>query len=205
MSNGGTVNSGRGKDSDSTSGQRSDSHRVVVFCVLLVLALIGMAVTQSSADRAWEFWMVLVVIYGTVSTLQTRRRLRLEGQPVRPIIRKQVLHWCALLVAMQLLVFLERTDIMDRSAAADAALLLLALTCVLAGIHFEWMFLVIGTVLALMVVVVAKTEQFEMWLIMVPTALAAAGLFFWRWRRSLERNRMDNRGESQEPVESTQK
>ena len=82
------------------------------------------------------------------------------------------------------MVFLERTDIMDRSAAADAALLLLALTCVLAGIHFEWMFLVIGTVLALMVVVVAKTEQFEMWLIMVPAALAAVGFFFWRWRRN---------------------
>jgi hypothetical protein len=180
MSNDETVSEGQ---PDEAVGKRTDSRRFIVFCVLLVLALIGMAVTQASKDSAWEAWMVLVAIYGTVSTWQTGQRLRLQGKPVRPIILKQVLHWGALLVAMQVLMFLEQTDIMDRDSAADASLLMLALACFLAGVHFEWMFLVIGVVLALMVVVVAKTEQFEMWLIMIGITLAAAGLFFWRWKK----------------------
>lgn len=176
-----------GLEADATQGQRTDSRRLVVFCILLVLALVGMAVMQANEDRSWEVWMVLVAIYGIVCTLQTRQRLRLEGQPVRHMIRKQILHWGALLVAMQVLVFLERTDIIDRDAAADGSLLLLALACFLAGVHFEWMFIVIGIVLAVMVIVVAKTEQFEMWLIMGAIALAAAGFFFWRLKKRSQR------------------
>ncbi len=44
------------------------------------------------------------------------------------------------------------------------ALLLLALGCYLAGIHFEWLFCVIGVLLTLTLIVLLKAEQY-LWLI----------------------------------------
>ena len=48
---------------------RSLRIQLIVFCTMLILALIGMGVTESREDGGWEYWIFLVLIYGLVSVV----------------------------------------------------------------------------------------------------------------------------------------
>ena len=56
------------------------------------------------------------------------------------------------------------------------AVLLLALGCYLAGVHLEWLFVLVGLLLTLTLIVVATAEQY-LWLIFVVGGLAIALIF----------------------------
>jgi hypothetical protein len=58
-------------------------------------------------------------------------------------------------------------------------LLALALTTVLAGVHFDWRLLVLGGLLAAIAVCTAFVEEF-FWMLMLPTLLVGIGLFYWQ-------------------------
>ena len=59
--------------------------RLGVLCTMLVLALIGMGLTQASESGAWEYWLFVVVVYaglgiwrGARSAACRRRTRRLQ-------------------------------------------------------------------------------------------------------------------------------
>jgi membrane protein implicated in regulation of membrane protease activity len=84
-------------------------------------------------------------------------------------------------------VLFERTEVISRAAAANAGLLVLALACFLAGVHFDWVFLLVGTMLVIMVVAIGYLEQYVVWIIMLPVILATGWVYFQvRKRRSRE-------------------
>ena len=78
---------------------------------------------------------------------------------------------------------LERREIVDRDSASYFALMLLALTCVMAGVHIDWLLLVVGVVLTIMLVALATLERFSVWIIMVLVACLAATFFYFKSRR----------------------
>ena len=59
------------------------------------------------------------------------------------------------------------------AAAGFDALLLLAVGCVLAGVHLDWHFGLVGGLLALTLVSVVKANQY-LWLLLVVAALVLA-------------------------------
>jgi hypothetical protein len=151
----------------------------VLFILMLVLALIGMGITQALPDGGWEYWAFLVLVYGLISVTATYRQAKSRGEPIWQMIRKQVLHWAGALVAFKLLFLLERTDIVSREATSDLSVILLSLICYLAGVHFQWMFILIGLVVGVMALTLAYLEQYMVigWIIVIPTALVASWLF----------------------------
>lgn len=152
---------------------RSLRIRLIVFCALLILAMIGMGVTESREDGGWEYWIFLVLVYGVVSVVFTWRQAKQRGEPVWRMIRKQVLHWVGALVTLKILFLLEKTDVMSREAISDVSVIILALVCYLAGVHFEWGFLLIGIYVGIMAITLAYAEQYLVWLVLI---LAAAGV-----------------------------
>jgi hypothetical protein len=78
-----------------------------------------------------------------------------------------------------MLFLLERTDIVSREATSDLSVILLSLICYLAGVHFQWMFVLIGLVVGIMALTLAYLEQYMVigWIIMIPTVLVAIWLF----------------------------
>ena len=157
----------------------------ILFCVMLILALIGMGITQASSGGGWEYWGLLVLVYGLISIAVTWRQAKNRGEPIWRMIRKQVLHWGGALVTFKLLFLLERTDIVSREAASELSVILLSLVCYLAGVHFQWMFMLIGLVVGIMALTLAYLEQYMVigWIIVIPSTLAATWLFL-KFRRT---------------------
>lgn len=157
--------------------------RLWIFCGMLGLALVAMAGTMSQETGAWELWIALLVVYGGTSIVWTWQRAKRDGRPRWPLVRSQFLHWIAVAAGYFVLLLFERTEIISREAAADVALVLLALGCFLAGVHFEWTFILLGIVLTVMAISMAYVEQYVVWLVMLPVAALAVWIFLLRHRR----------------------
>ena len=83
-------------------------------------------------------------------------------------------------IALALDFFIRKSGEETGIAAGENALLLLALGCILTGIHFERMFVLIGLLLTLVLIFVAKIDQY-LWLLLVAGVLAIVvlGAFWW--------------------------
>jgi len=149
-----------------------------LFCSLLALALIGMGLTQATDAGGALYWLILLWIYALFSLARAWLRARERRELIWPQIHLHFFHWLGALVALHIVFVLEQNDILDRDAASDVSLVVLALSSYLAGLHFERLFVLIGITLAIMAVAGAFVEQYTLWLTIVPISLVAAWILF---------------------------
>lgn len=151
----------------------TSSARVVWTSVLILLSVGGIAVMQFFPERAILYWLVMVPVFGVVSAVGGRsvQRHALHPVPASIRLRLQFLHWLGLLLALLLVFLMRDAGTLVPETAGLTALLLLALTCFLAGVHFDWHFLVLGTLLGLTVAGGVLAEQF-FWVLMAPAVIA---------------------------------
>jgi hypothetical protein len=125
--------------------------------VMALLALVGTAVTLANASWARTYWLVLVPVYGALCVFVAWRR---TGQFSGTVLR-QVLHWLSVVAAMALdFAYLHGTGEQTATATGLSSLLILALGCVLAGIHLEWLFALVGVLLAAILIIVSLAQQY---------------------------------------------
>lgn len=158
-----------------------------VLCAMLLMALVGMGLSQAMENGAWAYWLFVVVVYAGLGMWRTTRKAKQEGRPVKALISRELIHWSVLLAFLGILLLLERREIIDRESASDFALLLLAFSCCLAGLHFDWLLLIMGIVLTVMLVAMATLEQYAvvLWLIMIAVTIGAAAFFYYRSKRGV--------------------
>jgi hypothetical protein len=157
--------------------------RLGVLCAMLALALAGMGFTQASETGAWEFWLFVVLVYAALGLWRCSRSAKQTGQSIKKGILRELSHWGTLIGFLAVLLFLERREIIDRQSASYFALMLLALSCCMAGVHIDWLLLVVGVVLTIMLVAMATLEQFSVWIIMMLVAGLAAAFFYIKSKR----------------------
>ena len=175
-------------ESNSVSGASSGGGwkiRLGVLCAMLILALAGMGFTQASETGAWEFWLFVVLVYAGLGLWRSSRHAKQTGQSVSKSIGREFSHWGTLLGFLAVLLLLERREIIDRQSTSYFALMMLALSCCMAGVHIDWLLLVVGVVLTVMLVAMATLEQLSvvLWLIMVAVAGLAAWFFYLKSKR----------------------
>jgi hypothetical protein len=164
------------------AGKRRFAVEEMAFVALLVLAIVGMAVADFSAQSGLSYWLVVVPLFGAVSVYSGWRGARARGENVGSVLLRQLLHWGALILAMYLIYVLEGTGRLNREDAGLVALLALALSTVLAGVHFDWRLGVLGILLALAAACAALIEEF-FWVLLIPAIIAGAGVILWqRWK-----------------------
>jgi len=151
-----------------------------IFVALLVLAIGGGAVSQATDTGGRFYWSFLVAVYGAISIGRTWFQAKGQGGPIWGMIRSQVLHWLGALVAIQIVLFFESHAITDRGPAADYSLLLLGLSTYLAGVHFNWTFMLLGSILAITSVALGYADQFSIYLVTVPLAVLAIWIVYRR-------------------------
>lgn len=159
------------------AGQRLDFW---LFVGMLALAIGGVGVAEIRQTGGWLYWIVLVVVYAIISVLRAWLRAKHSGGAVWPMIRAQVLHWLGTLVAIKIVLLFEAADITDRGPASDFSLLLLALSCFLAGVHFDWTFMLLGVVLAVIAVALGYLDQLSVFMLILPIAALAVWIVFKR-------------------------
>lgn len=149
-----------------------------IFIVLLLLALSGAALTEVDDYGGHYYWSFLVLVYGLVSILRVWQQAKGQTAPIWPLARTQVLHWLGALVAIQIVLMFESEGITDRGPAADYSLLVLALSTFLAGVHFNWTFLLLGCILAATAISLGFLDQISILLVTVPLALVSIWLVY---------------------------
>ncbi|MBV5272346.1 MAG: hypothetical protein JZU52_01465 [Lamprocystis purpurea] len=153
-----------------------------VFLVMLVLALIGAGVSQVE-DRGgflWLYWFGLILVYAGISIVRAWLKAKQQARPVWPMIRTEVLHWLGALIAIKIILLFEATGVTDRGPASVWSLLVLALSCYLAGVYFDWTFMLLGVILAVIAVALGFLDQLSLFLVVLPLAAVAAAVVFKR-------------------------
>jgi hypothetical protein len=151
-----------------------------VAVIMVLLALLGIGLTTTSSGAASTYWISLVPIYGLLCVSLAWARARYDVAARRPVVIRQVFHWLGIGIALGLDFYIRGTGVETESAAGMNALLLLALGCYLAGVHFEWLFVLVGLLLTLALLVVVKADQY-VWLIFVVGGIAVAAMLAFGW------------------------
>jgi hypothetical protein len=179
---------GTGTDTESRIPQESFAKKIhteeAILITLMALSAVGIGITNFMPVKSFWYWAAMVPVFGAVSIYMGWSKARRRGEGVSRIIRVQLLHWVGLLAAVVLIYLLyEPAGRINNNQLAFISLLALALATFLAGVHFDWRFMVIGIVLGACVAGAAFVEQF-MWMIVIPIVVALVLIVFW-WKRSL--------------------
>jgi hypothetical protein len=129
----------------------------------------------------------MVPIFGAASIYTGWSRARGQKQTVVAIARTQVLHWGSLALAISLIYWLETAGRVTHEDAGLIALIAVALTTFLAGVHFDWRLLVLGLVLGVAAAVAVLVQEF-LWILLIPTALLGLAVILWRNRFTATRS-----------------
>jgi hypothetical protein len=159
----------------------------IVSILLIGTSIAGFALTNYAPERASWYWVLVLPAFAAVPIWHTWTTIRSGGKTNWLVVRKQIYHWFALLVAMQLLFILIRSGNIDGHSGGLVALLLMALACADIGISFDWVFVVVGAILALAVLVAAWFQEY-VWLVLLALGLAFVVLvlvqYFARQRKA---------------------
>jgi hypothetical protein len=159
---------------------RSWTVATVISVIMVLLALVGVGLSTAESQRAHKYWVAVVPVFGLLSVAMAWNRARHEGQRARPMIVRQVLHWVGATTAITLDFFLEKQGELSGQAAGLNALLLLALSCYLSGVYFDWRFMLVGLLLTTAWFVVVIANEY-MWLLFVGGGAIIAVLLGARW------------------------
>ena len=138
-----------------------------VLIVLVVLSGIGVAINDYSPQSALRYWLWMAPTFGVVSIVAAWWRAARRDESVVVALQRQVLHWAAAVGAVYLIYLLQSTGRMANEAAGLAALIVIALSAFLAGVHTDWRLMVLGGILALTALGFAVLEQI-IWIVALP-------------------------------------
>lgn len=153
-----------------------------LFAVLIVLSIVGIAITNYSQNYVLEYWLVMVPVFACVSIYYGWVRDKKKRHDISPVIREQILQWAGLLIAVLLVLLLVNYGSISRKDAGYFIIILLSLSTYIAGIRYDWKLIVLSALLGLTAGVAAIVEY--LFLIVLIVALLAGAAVFYRRKMS---------------------
>ena len=148
---------------------------LVVTLILVGLSLVGFALTNYAPERASWFWVLVLPGFAAIAIWHTWKSVRADGKTNWHVLRKQIYHWIAFFIAIKIMFVLIYTGNISGRGGGLVALLLMALTCTLVGVSFDWLFIFVGALLGIAVLVAAWFQEY-VWLVLLALGLAFAVL-----------------------------
>jgi hypothetical protein len=151
------------------------------YLVMLVLAMFGVAYTSVTRRPMTLYWLALAPFIGFVCVLARWPAMKDRYQRLH-LVWTQVLHWGAVLTAMNLLYVADVGQMMSTDSRALYVLTLLALGTFTAGVHIgAWRICLVGVILAIGVPAIAWLEQSALLLLLAGIVVIGMGAPLW-WR-----------------------
>jgi len=147
--------------------------RLLIVGVLSVLVMIGLFLTNVSHLHARYYWSAMFPIFGIVSLWHELNVPNSNPGPLWKRILRQVLHWLGPIVAVQIIFLQLARGQMDADAVALVTLLILAVTCFMAGVHMDRTFYWVSAALAFAAVVGTEVEAY-LWMLAAIAIVAVA-------------------------------
>lgn len=147
--------------------------RLLIVGVLSVLVMIGLFLTNVSHLHARYYWSVMFPVFGIVSLRHELAGPNTNAGPVWRRILRQVLHWLGPIVAVQIIFLQLARGQMDADSVALVTLVILAVTCFMAGVHMDRSFYWVSAALALAAVIGTEVEAY-LWMLAAIAIVAIA-------------------------------
>jgi hypothetical protein len=147
--------------------------RLLIVGVLSVLVMIGLFLTNVSHLHARYYWSAMFPIFGIVSLWHELYGPNSNPGPLWKRILRQVLHWLGPIVAVQIVFLQLARGQMDADAVALVTLVILAVTCFMAGVHMDRSFYWVSAALAFAAVVGTEVEAY-LWMLAAIAIVAVA-------------------------------
>jgi hypothetical protein len=147
--------------------------RLLIVGVLSVLVMIGLFLTNVSHLHARYYWSAMFPIFGIVSLWHELAGPNRNPGPLWKRILRQVLHWLGPIVAVQIIFLQLSRGQMDADAVALVTLVILAVTCFMAGVHMDRSFYWVSAALAFAAVVGTEVEAY-LWMLAAIAIIAIA-------------------------------
>ena len=140
----------------------------ILAVLMILLALIGAGATLANVTWAEKYWLYLVPVFGLICIFAAWFRARTIDETVI----RQILHWLAVGITIAVnFSFLRRSGEQTSVATGLSSLLILALGCLLAGVHLEWMFALVGLLLLATAIIVSVAQEYMMLLMLIGALL----------------------------------
>lgn len=163
--------------------------RLGVGIAMLVLAFLGMVLTDVQRQGGWDYWRWMVPVYALLA-LWLSWYVRRTREVISPItLGHELLHWLGVIGAVFLVSFFVNIGIISRFIAGIFDLTLLSLGVFIAGIYIESTFLLIGLALGACACVSAVFIQY-LYAIMIPILLgigAIIAIMVWLSHKKLKK------------------
>jgi hypothetical protein len=149
----------------------------IIMILLVLLAIVGIGITDFSPQLSHWYWLAMVVITGIACIVMEWSRARKKGLSATTILKKEVFIWLGVLVAVNLVYFLFHSGRLDSENTGLVILLILALATFLAGLRLDWRLCLLGGVLSGALILATYLEEF-LWIVLMAVLAAAAGIYF---------------------------
>ncbi len=150
----------------------------VVLLTSVVLAVIGIGITELSPTRSYQYWLWMIVAFAIVSLVLGWLKARRDGRDPKPLLGVQLLHWVATWAAVFALFLILDAGRLNFDNIGLVTLIVLALSTVLEGLRVDWRFSLVGLLLGATAVAVAYVEA-SIWLLFVLAALIIVAIIFY--------------------------
>lgn len=157
---------------------------------MLVLAFIGLIITDIRDDGGWDYWLFVVPFYAVLALcLSWFLRLRKQSHAVA-YVWHEILHWLGVMLSIYLVFQLVQIGLLNRFAASLQVVTLLALGVFIAGVYIEISFLIVGLLLGCGVIAVALFAEYLYTIAAILVVISAILLYFLS-RRQKKRDIFD--------------
>jgi hypothetical protein len=151
--------------------------RMLIVGALWVLVMIGLFLTNISYLHARYYWSAMFPVFGILSLWHELKRPRSVPGPVWKLILVQALHWLGPIVAVQIIFLQLARGQMDADAVALVTLVILAVTCFLAGVHMDRAFYWVSVALVFAAVIGTEVEAYIWALLAIAIVALAIAVF----------------------------
>jgi hypothetical protein len=156
--------------------------RTAISITMLLLAFIGVVITDFTPAHAWKYWSFTTLIFAFICVSLSFLTARKYNSFPFALVGREALHWFSLIVMVYLVALFMHFGVLSDVLAGLFILTLLTLTTLLAGIHFDAMYILVGLVLAIFALVSAAFVQYFM-LIALITLLVAGVALVWQFKK----------------------
>ena len=156
--------------------------RLVVVLIMLVLGLVGVAITDAFKTGAWNYWRILCVAYALMSLSLSWHLRRNAWKNTLLTLWHEAAHWLGLFGTIAVVSYLVKIGLIGRFEASVMCLLLLALATYLAGVYTEPTFIFLGILLGILAALLGFLDEY-LYLLLLPIGLVCAvviGIFLHR-------------------------
>jgi hypothetical protein len=159
---------------------------LLVVGTLGAMVMIGLFLSNYSSVDALYYWCAMFPLFGVASVAHELTHARADGRGLWPILLRQILHWIGPIIAVKILFMQHARGQMSTDAVALTTVLVLAVTCFLAGVNFEPSFLWVSALLVLAALIGTEIETY-LWLVVllfvIGIVLAAVAVILLRRAR----------------------